>query len=54
MSAWIPALHAGMTHGEILLIVTEAPPVHIFTGRTEFAEMCLFTKNSLLRVRSLA
>jgi hypothetical protein len=26
MSAWIPALHAGMTNREVLLKVTGAPP----------------------------
>jgi hypothetical protein len=32
MSAWIPALHAGMTELRVLLELTEAPPPRIFKG----------------------
>jgi hypothetical protein len=32
MSAWIPALHAGMTQSRVLLELTEAPPPRIFKG----------------------
>jgi hypothetical protein len=39
MSAWIPALHAGMTQSGGLLEVIEVPPSSIFKGGREEREV---------------
>ena len=53
MSAWIPALHAGMTHRGVLLKVTEAPPACIFEGAHEGHEGFGYFYYSLRALRGL-